>query len=196
MQKYSGVAQDNSGNALANPAIQVTLAGTGALATLFSTNTYTVLANPFAGNADGTYDFYAGDGHYDITITKSGFIFTPAITTDITLSDPSSTLTATFLTVSANDYLPTTGAQNNVWRIGSTVPVNITGISSSGLTLQNQWLTLVNIGAQNVSITNQDAASTPAFRIITGTGGTIVLAADGTMKLFYDVNTIRWRKIT
>ena len=195
MEKYSGVAQDNAGNALANPTVTVTYAGTPALASIFSTNTYTVLANPFAGNADGTYDFYAGDGHYDITIAKTGFIFTPAITTDITLRDPFSTITPPALTINTNDYNPTNGPQANIWRISSTGAVNVTGIGSSGLSGQTQWLTLINIGTQNISITNQDGLSTAGFRIITGTGGTIVLGADATMTLVYDPLTIRWRKV-
>jgi len=193
VQKFASVVQDNAGNALANPTVTVTLAGTGTLASIFSTNTFTVLANPFTGNIDGTYAFYAGDGRYDVVVTKTGFTFTAAETSDIVLHDPFSTITPTALAINTNDYNPSNAQQASLWRLSASAPINLTGIIAplfNGITL-----TLVNVGASTITVTNQDAASLAANRIITGTGGSVSVAADGSMTLAYDLTTTRWRKI-
>ena len=53
--------------------VTVFLAGTTALAPIYSDNIGTVKANPFTTAIDGVYDFYAADGRYDITIAKLGY---------------------------------------------------------------------------------------------------------------------------
>jgi len=58
-----------------------------------------------------------------------------------------------------------------------------------------RMVVIVNIGAANLSITNQDAGSTAANRVITIGGGTIVVAANGIFKMIYDLTTARWRQI-
>lgn len=49
--------------------VTVTLHGTTTLASLFSDNGVTPLANPFAANTDGSYQFYSADGNYDVTMS-------------------------------------------------------------------------------------------------------------------------------
>ena len=61
------------------------------LATIFSDNNNppTALTNPFTGNTDGSWGFYAGIGHYDIVLSggqKGGFP-TPFPLTDVLLQD-------------------------------------------------------------------------------------------------------------
>lgn len=59
-----------------------------------------------------------------------------------------------------------------------------------------QRLMLISIGAGQVDISNQDANSTAANRIINGVTGTISLAAGvGRALLEYDATTARWRVI-
>ena len=57
-----------------------------------------------------------------------------------------------------------------------------------------QLITIVSVGAGAVSIANDNAGSSAVNRILTGTGGTITLAAGtGIATLQYDNTTTRWR---
>lgn len=73
MQRFGGVIQDTLGNALANSTVTVFSGGSTGLAVLYSDNVRTGLGNPFISGVDGTYEFYAQDGRYDITPTKAGY---------------------------------------------------------------------------------------------------------------------------
>ena len=67
--------------------VTVRLAGTGTLATLYSTNsTGSPQANPLTSSATGLVAFYAADGRYDITASKTGF--SPVTISDVLLEDP------------------------------------------------------------------------------------------------------------
>lgn len=44
----------------------------GGLATIFSDNVGTPLANPFTANSDATFSFYAANGRYDIVVSGTG----------------------------------------------------------------------------------------------------------------------------
>jgi hypothetical protein len=50
----------------------VTVASTGALATIYSDNGVTPKANPITADNNGYFEFYAADGRYSLTITGSG----------------------------------------------------------------------------------------------------------------------------
>jgi hypothetical protein len=52
--------------------VTVYLAGTGTLATIFSTSSGTGLSNPFSANQFGIWNFYAADGHYDVQLSGGG----------------------------------------------------------------------------------------------------------------------------
>lgn len=54
---------------------------------------------------------------------------------------------------------------------------------------------IVNIGAANLTVNNQDAGSTAANRIITLTNTAVIVAAGGVFKIKYDLTTQRWRQI-
>lgn len=57
----------------------------GGLATIFSDNLGTPLANPFTANSDATFSFYAANGRYDVVVSGSGV---PTITiSDVLLFD-------------------------------------------------------------------------------------------------------------
>lgn len=93
MQRFPGLIQDNAGNSLALPTITVfTGTGTstgsgGTLATIYSDNSRTALANPFTGNVDGTYEFYAQDGRYTVVPTKTLYAISTVPTSDAVLYD-------------------------------------------------------------------------------------------------------------
>ena len=96
--------------------------------------------------------------------------------------------TPTQLTANVNDYGPST---LGIWRLSSDASRNITGIVAAAV--DGQLLLLLNVGAQNIVLTNQDALSVAANRILTGTGANVTLAADDTALLVYDLTTARWR---
>ncbi|HET7630175.1 MAG TPA: hypothetical protein VFK03_02265, partial [Candidatus Saccharimonadales bacterium] len=57
-----------------------------------------------------------------------------------------------------------------------------------------EQLTIVNASGFNATITNE-TGTTPAFRIRTGTGGTVSLSNDSSISLIYDSGVSRWRVI-
>lgn len=69
--------------------VTVYLTGTGTLATLYSNNSVspTPLANPFTANSNGTWQFYAVNGRYDIVLSGAG-IGSPFTISDVLLDDP------------------------------------------------------------------------------------------------------------
>lgn len=98
--------------------------------------------------------------------------------------------TPTTLGANANDY----DAGLTVWaRISASTTVSITGLLGG---IDGRVLILTNVGAQTVTITNQDAASAAANRVITYNGLSIVLAQDGSVVLVYDGTDSRWREIS
>lgn len=94
-----------------------------------------------------------------------------------------------------NNYAPAANAYRSVWRLsGDIVTSTITGIAAPGGS-RRKYLIIINVGAQTFNLNNEDANSTAANRIITGTGANVALAADDTAILWYDVTTARWRII-
>jgi hypothetical protein len=104
-------------------------------------------------------------------------------------------LTPAQITADQNDYNPESTASNrsSAWRISSDASRNVTGIAQG---LNGRLLFLVNIGAQNIVLQNENASSAAANRIITGTGADVTLAADDTAILWYDSTTARWRLVS
>lgn len=189
MQKFFGVVQDASGNTLSSATITVNIASGGA-ASIFSDNAYTVQANPFTNQTDGTYQFFAANGRYDIVITKTGYTFVAADTADNVVYDPSSVITPAQITVDQNDYSPSNALNATVWRLSSDTLRNITGI---GAGKSEQRIVLRNVGTADLSLTNESGSSSAANRITTGTGGALTLAPNTQRELYYDATTVRWR---
>jgi hypothetical protein len=54
---------------------------------------------------------------------------------------------------------------------------------------------LLNVGAQDLVIANQNGCSDEANRIITGTGASVTIAADTCVLIWYDLTTARWRRL-
>lgn len=101
------------------------------------------------------------------------------------------------ITANQNDYDPNDalfGPLRNVpvWRVSSDAARNVTGIAGGW---SGRRLTLLNVGAQNIVLTNQDALSVAGNRVITGTGANITMAADDTLSMIYDDTTARWRVV-
>ncbi len=88
MQHYTDTLFDTLGNAIAGATVTVYQAGTLTPATLYSTNTGTALSNPLTTGLDGSFDFYAINGRYDLVMAKTGYTFVAADTAGIVLFDP------------------------------------------------------------------------------------------------------------
>lgn len=73
--------------------ITVYNAGTVTLSTIYSDNSSTPLANPFTANADGSFEFYAADGRYDVVLSGTG-IATPFTIQDILLDGAGAGITS------------------------------------------------------------------------------------------------------
>lgn len=77
-------------------------------------------------------------------------------------------------------------------RASSDASRNVTGILAPG-TDQRTLRIIMNVGSFNIVLTNEDANSAAANRIITGTGASVTLTPDDTATLWYDHDTDRWR---
>ena len=78
----------------------------------------------------------------------------------------------------------------SVLRITTNAQRTITGFAENA---RGEFLWVVNVGSNNLVLANQNAGSDAAFRIITGTGANLTLAADDIAMLWYDSTTTRWR---
>lgn len=78
MQRYvnfiaSTTATNSTLRVLSSATCTVYVSGTTTLATLYSDNGVTPLANPFLSTSTGQVSFYAANGLYDLVVTKTGF---------------------------------------------------------------------------------------------------------------------------
>jgi hypothetical protein len=81
----------------------------GGLATIFSDNSGTPLANPFTASTNGRWIFYAGTGRYDVQLTNAS----PALNvtySDIILNDTSSSGTVTSIALTVPLWLTVGGS--------------------------------------------------------------------------------------
>lgn len=75
MSRFLNVARDAAGNAVGPVLVTVFDAGTETLSALFSDHALTVPApNPFTGQANGSYSFFAPSGEYKIRVEREGFV--------------------------------------------------------------------------------------------------------------------------
>lgn len=92
------------------------------------------------------------------------------------------------LGASVNDWNPTGLDSASIIRASASAAVNITGIAGGSAGRQ---LTVENIGAINITLTNQDAASSAANRF--ALPRPLVLRPNQAVTLTYDGTTSRWR---
>lgn len=79
------------------------------------------------------------------------------------------------------------------FRLDSDASRNITGLANGA---DGRMVYLVNVGANNIVLQNQNAGSSAANRIITGTGADVTLAPDNAATLIYDAASQRWRVLS
>lgn len=93
------------------------------------------------------------------------------------------------ITAAQNDYAIGAGV---VFRLSSDASRNITGIAGGA---DGRMIVIFNVGAQDIVLTNNDAASAAANRIITGTGASVTVTAAGQAILVYDGTSTCWRRV-
>jgi len=108
MQKYTDVVFSSTGTSAVAPLplATVTVAyAAGGTPTLYSDNGVTVLSNPFTSDANGRISFYAADGRYTLTVSKTGYA--TVTISDILLEDPTNPnpISATTLTATGTSTL-------------------------------------------------------------------------------------------
>lgn len=101
----------------------------------------------------------------------------------------SSELVPAQIVASQNDYSPTGLLDAGVLLVNSSAPFNITGIAT-GVAGRRLWV--YNTGAQNITLTNQDAASTATNRIIGRSAANTVLTPSTGVDLYYSPSLTRW----
>jgi hypothetical protein len=87
MQKYINSAFSSRPVMPLKGATVTVTTSNGDLATLYSDNAGTLMGNPIYTDEAGNYSFYAADGRYTITISKTGF--QTQVLSDVLLEDPS-----------------------------------------------------------------------------------------------------------
>jgi hypothetical protein len=132
----------------------------------------------------GTNDYYlyfqSTDGLTDYKVLKSEVF--EAIETNIT--------TLSQITSSQNNYSIGNG---NIFRISADGTHGITGIVAG---YNGRKITIINTGANAIMLFEESSSSSAANRIIVdGLLSNISVRQNGTVELFYDGTTARWRLI-
>jgi hypothetical protein len=134
----------------------------------------------------------SGDTNWYQPVTDNWTTIEKALTSGEGLTVVASTPSQ--ITANQNNYAFAGGNSAYIFqRLSSDASRNITGISGGA---DGKRLIMANVGSFNIVLTNQDALSTAANRLLTGTGGSITLGADQWIQLVYDGTTSRWRVST
>ena len=111
----------------------------------------------------------------------------------IYLDNPvNSVVTVTQITSNQNNYTPTNG-NGGIVRLSTDASRNITGLLFTPVQVDGEEHVLVNVGAQNIVLKHQDAASTAANRFLNSTGADITIAPNQSALLKYDATNAYWR---
>ena len=167
---YSNVTMDVAGNVIPGVTITVKRSGDSAHAALFTDKNCTItLPSPTESSATGTYVFYAHDGRYDLSFTKTGYTFESA--TNIELYEPMGedvALLADFLTtdlaavgVGAFDVLGSSTRtlvinQPATTSLTDTCPSTVTLLFVGSGTLAAATSTTLTLNCRVVNLTDHD----------------------------------------
>lgn len=174
MQRYTNLVQDNAGNALGGVTVAVYATGTSNLATLYNSNGSGAKSNPFTNDSDGTFEFYATTGRYDIVYTKTGYTFTAANYTDIKLYDQADSGIAYTAPALASPTFSGTYTLSGTATVTGGL-VTATG-SVSARSLAARYAEVINVkdyGAIGDGVTNDYAAIVAAYAAVPATGAVV-----------------------
>lgn len=91
------------------------------------------------------------------------------------------------ITANTNDYAP---GRANLYRLSTDASRNITGLVAG---TSGEIRYILNVGAQDIVLTDQDAASEAANRFLNPGAASVTLAANEMALILYDATTARWR---
>lgn len=217
MQKFIDDVTDLAGNAIVGATVTVTIASSGALATLYADSAGTTpIANPITTSATGGFEFHAANGRYNIAVSKIGMptqnangilLYDPANgddsglgsrVTSVELAVNSLTTTVNSHTATVNaaedkiDVLATADGANRVW--------TSYGVSAQDVfdTLQSTALNVSLLGAKGDGVTDDYPVFANAINLLPALGGTIRVPAGtyslsatpnwGTKSVYWDIS--------
>jgi hypothetical protein len=99
-------------------------------------------------------------------------------------------ITPTTIGSDQNDYDPTSLANAQVLRLASDASRTITGLAGG---LGGRFLFIINIGANDIILSNENASSDAAHRF--AIGADVTLGASESCILWYDNTSTRWRMV-
>jgi hypothetical protein len=99
-------------------------------------------------------------------------------------------ISPTQLTANTDDYAPTDGATNSVWRLSTDAPRNLTGISIGQA--DGRILVLVNAGSFTLTL-KHNTTSTAANRFLLPNSTDLAMAPNDSVILVSDGTSSRWR---
>ncbi len=192
----------NQGNYTIQPAGSIELIGnTNVTGTLSAS---TSVLTPLVGRATaGTLSIGTDANSTAVTISRTGVATSVAGALNVAeATQLSGGLTVTnggnVAFQKGSDY-NTVGITNNV-DLGTGTLFRLTGVSAQTITglangADGRIITLVNAGSTAATISNNSGSSLAANRILTGTGGDIILPAGASVQLAYDSSALVWRVI-
>lgn len=92
------------------------------------------------------------------------------------------------LAASQNNYDIADGGSAVVHRLTASTPINITGMVGGAA---GRLISLINIGTNTITLTNEDANSTAANRF--ALGANLAITGSNAVTLWYDTTSSRWR---
>lgn len=150
-QKYFANVQTSAGLTLGSVTITVTNFNTTTLSTIYSDiGCASVLSNPMVSNSDGSYSFYANDGHYSLSFVKSGYTISPVY--DVLIFEPfGSNVKSVSEFPDPNDICSSTGAINATASTVRTIYVN-TAVACTTTSPAPSTLSWVFLGKGSVTV--------------------------------------------
>lgn len=155
----------------------------------YRTSMYSNVGDFHISQAGGQAIRFIGPAYYDLTSNlycrwtiNSAFKLMPNTPAEITANQ--------------NNYLSgiaLTQEATPVYRLSSNASRNVTGLHHGGTGWNGQMVWLVNVGANDIVLKHQDAASTASNRFANTTGADITLGSDKIAIAWYDFTTSRWR---
>jgi hypothetical protein len=136
------------------------VSGTATLATLYSDNGVTPLANPFLSTSTGQVSFYAANGLYDLVVTKTGFE------------------TVTISAIELDDLLAPSGS-NSVGYL----PAGAGAVATTVQTKLRESVSVLDFGAVGDGVADDTAAIQAAIVAVNAAGGGELLIPEGTYKV-------------
>lgn len=172
MQKFVGRAADAKGAPVGGVTITVNVAG-GSAASIFSDNGVTAKANPFLNNNNGTFEYYAADGRYDIVPSKTGMVLSSIL--DFAMSDPligtHGECRLTFVSATTLRLVRQNGRSLRINGASQSVPSAGSDLSASGLLANTVYFVYAFMSGATVTLeasTTAPATHTDGVRIKTG----------------------------